>query len=139
MSLYFARLNKWTNQKGNSYTASPVLHDGILYFVTDRGMVSAFDAKTGEKFYHQQRLPNAYSFMVTKDLAEAVGRAAQAALVVVGTYADTLAKLTFELNHCILLAFVAAHGWMADEMVERFLQTVRGTDLTAVTSRTRNP
>ncbi len=53
---------KWTNQKGNSYTASPVLHDGILYFVTDRGMVSALDAKTGEKFYHQQRLPEAYSF-----------------------------------------------------------------------------
>ncbi len=53
---------KWTNQKGNSYTASPVLHDGILYFVTDRGMVSAFDAETGEKFYHQQRLPSSYSF-----------------------------------------------------------------------------
>ena len=53
---------KWTNQKGNSYTASPVLHDGILYFVTDRGMVSAVDAKTGEKFYLQQRLPETYSF-----------------------------------------------------------------------------
>ena len=53
---------KWTNQKGNSYTASPVLHDGILYFVTDRGMVSAVDAKTGEKFYHQQRLPESYTF-----------------------------------------------------------------------------
>ena len=60
-------------------------------------------------------------------------------LVVVGTYADTLAKLTFELKHCILLAFVAAHGWMADEMVERFLQTVRGADLTAATPGTRNP
>ena len=53
---------KWTNQKGNSYTASPVLHDGILYFVTDRGMVSAVDARTGEKFYHQQRLPESYTF-----------------------------------------------------------------------------
>ena len=53
---------KWTNQKGNSYTASPVLHDGILYFVSDRGMVSAVDARTGEKFYLQQRLPASYSF-----------------------------------------------------------------------------
>jgi len=53
---------QWTNQRGNSYSASPVLHDGILYFVTDRGMVSALDAKTGEKFYHQQRLPEVYSF-----------------------------------------------------------------------------
>lgn len=53
---------QWTNQRGNSYTASPVLHDGILYFVTDRGLVSAFEAATGEKHYHQQRLPATYSF-----------------------------------------------------------------------------
>ncbi len=51
----------WTNQRGNSYSASPVLNDGILYFVTDRGMISAFDAKTGEPHYHQQRLPNPYT------------------------------------------------------------------------------
>ena len=53
---------KWTNQVGNAYSASPVLHEGILYFVTDRGMVNAFEAKTGEKYYHQQRLPETYSF-----------------------------------------------------------------------------
>ncbi|MYA80547.1 MAG: PQQ-binding-like beta-propeller repeat protein [Acidobacteriia bacterium] len=52
----------WSNQRGNSYTASPVLHDGILYFITDRGMVSAVDAKSGEPFYVQQRLPEVYSF-----------------------------------------------------------------------------
>lgn len=51
----------WTNQRGNSYTASPVIHDGILYFVTDRGMVSAVNARTGEAHYQQQRLPEAYS------------------------------------------------------------------------------
>ena len=53
---------KWTNQRGNAYSASPVLHDGTLYLVTDRGLVSAFDALTGEKFYHQQRLPETYTF-----------------------------------------------------------------------------
>lgn len=53
---------KWTNDRGNAYSASPVLHDGILYFVTDRGLVSAFDAVTGKKHYHQQRLPQAYTF-----------------------------------------------------------------------------
>ena len=51
----------WTNQRGNSYTASPVIHDGILYFVTDNGMISALDAKTGEPHYKQQRLPEPYS------------------------------------------------------------------------------
>ncbi len=53
---------KWTNQRGNAYSASPVLHDGILYFVTDRGLANAFDAVTGEKHYHQQRLPETYTF-----------------------------------------------------------------------------
>lgn len=52
---------KWTNQVANAYSASPVLHDGILYWVTDRAMASAFDAVTGEKHYHQQRLPESYS------------------------------------------------------------------------------
>lgn len=53
---------KWTNDRGNAYSASPALHDGILYFVTDRGLVSAFDVVTGEKHYHQQRLPQTYTF-----------------------------------------------------------------------------
>ncbi len=52
----------WQNQKGNSYTASPVLHDGKLYVVTDSGMLSCFDAKTGKPFYQQQRLPKPYNF-----------------------------------------------------------------------------
>ena len=52
----------WTNQRGNSYTPSPVLEGGILYFLTDNGMLSAFDAKTGKPHYHQQRLPKPYNF-----------------------------------------------------------------------------
>ena len=51
----------WTNQRGNPYSASPVVHDGILYLVTDRGLISAFDTTTGEPHYQQQRLPNPYS------------------------------------------------------------------------------
>jgi outer membrane protein assembly factor BamB len=52
----------WTNQRGNSYSASPVLHEGILYVQTDNGMLSAFDARTGKPYYHQQRLPKPYNF-----------------------------------------------------------------------------
>ena len=52
----------WQNARGNSYTASPVLHDGILYVLTDTGMLSAFDAATGRPHYLQQRLPKPYSF-----------------------------------------------------------------------------
>ena len=52
----------WTNTRGNSYTASPVLHDGKLYMVTDSGMVSCLDAATGKPFYLQQRLGKPYNF-----------------------------------------------------------------------------
>ena len=52
----------WQNQRGNSYTPSPVLHDGILYVLTDSGLLSAFDARTGKPHYQQQRLPKPYQF-----------------------------------------------------------------------------
>jgi outer membrane protein assembly factor BamB len=52
----------WTNNRGNSYSASPVLDDGKLYFVSDSGMLSCLNARTGEPYYRQQRLPKAYNF-----------------------------------------------------------------------------
>ena len=52
----------WTNQRANSYTPSPVLHDNKLYFVTDNGFMSCFNAKTGEPYYQQVRLPKPYRF-----------------------------------------------------------------------------
>lgn len=52
----------WQNQRGNSYTPSPVLHDGKLYVLADTGVLSCFDAKTGKPFYSQERLPKTYSF-----------------------------------------------------------------------------
>ena len=52
----------WQNQRGNSYTPAPVLHDGKFYMVTDNGMLSCLNAKTGEAYYLQQRLPKPYSF-----------------------------------------------------------------------------
>ena len=51
----------WTNNRGNSYTPSPVLHDNKLYFVSDRGLLSCFNASSGEPYYHQQRMPEPYS------------------------------------------------------------------------------
>jgi outer membrane protein assembly factor BamB len=52
----------WTNQRGNSYTPAPVLEDGKLYFVSDNGLLTCLDAKTGQPHYIQQRLPKPYSF-----------------------------------------------------------------------------
>lgn len=47
----------WSYTRGVAYTTSPVLYDNKLYIVTDNGMVSAFNATTGEPFYAQTRLP----------------------------------------------------------------------------------
>lgn len=52
----------WQNQRGNAYTASPVLHAGKLYVLTDSGLLSCWDVKTGRPFYQQQRLPKPYNF-----------------------------------------------------------------------------
>ncbi len=52
----------WTNQRGNSYTPSPVLNDGKMYMLTDNGMLSCLDARTGKAHYSQQRLPGSYNF-----------------------------------------------------------------------------
>ena len=43
-------------------------------------------------------------------------------LIVVGTYADVLSEKTFEMGDCLLLALVAAHGWMAEDMVNKFMR-----------------
>ena len=52
----------WQNQRGNSYTPSPVLYQGKFYMLTDNGMLSCLDAKTGKPYYHQERLPKPYNF-----------------------------------------------------------------------------
>jgi outer membrane protein assembly factor BamB len=52
----------WSQVKGNSYTPSPVLHDNKLYVLTDNGMISCYNARTGEPYYQQVRLPKTYSF-----------------------------------------------------------------------------
>jgi outer membrane protein assembly factor BamB len=49
----------WSQTRGLSYTASPVLHDNKLYVVTDNGMISVFNTTTGEPHYAQVRLPKA--------------------------------------------------------------------------------
>ncbi|HUF48495.1 MAG TPA: PQQ-binding-like beta-propeller repeat protein [Vicinamibacterales bacterium] len=52
----------WSTPRGAAYTPSPVLHEGTLYVVSDNGLLSAFDAATGEPHYQQERLPKPYSF-----------------------------------------------------------------------------
>lgn len=52
----------WSTPRGAAYTPSPLLHDNRLYVVTDTGLLSNFNATTGEPLYLQQRLPKPYNF-----------------------------------------------------------------------------
>jgi outer membrane protein assembly factor BamB len=52
----------WSQTRGNSYTASPVLFDNRFYVLTDNGMISCYNATTGEPYYQQERLPKTYNF-----------------------------------------------------------------------------
>jgi outer membrane protein assembly factor BamB len=59
----------WTANRGLSYTASPVLHEGRLHFITDTGMVSSLDAATGAPIYQQVRLPKPYNIKASPVVA----------------------------------------------------------------------
>jgi len=55
----------WTFDRDTPYVPSPVLTDGILYFLkSNSGILSAFDARTGMPHYQNQRLlsvPNVFA------------------------------------------------------------------------------
>jgi outer membrane protein assembly factor BamB len=50
----------WTTPKGSPYTPTPIVYGDLLYAVADNGVLSAYDAKTGENIY-QQRLATSFS------------------------------------------------------------------------------
>jgi outer membrane protein assembly factor BamB len=59
----------WETTRGTSYTASPSLHDGRLYIISDNGMLNVFDAATGTPHYLQQRMPKPYNFKASPLIA----------------------------------------------------------------------
>lgn len=52
----------WQTERGSPYTSTPLVRDGILYVCTDNGILSAYDAKTGERFYQQRVSAEAAGF-----------------------------------------------------------------------------
>ena len=47
----------WTHNKSTPYVPSPLLVDGLLYFVSNNnGMLSCFDAKTGKANFESERI-----------------------------------------------------------------------------------
>jgi outer membrane protein assembly factor BamB len=51
----------WKTDRGAPYTGTPLVYDGVLYALTDNGILSAYDPKTGERIY-QQRIAGGAGF-----------------------------------------------------------------------------
>ena len=49
----------WCQRKAAPYNPSILLYDNYIYSITDLGLVSCFDAKSGAMMYEKKRLPNA--------------------------------------------------------------------------------
>jgi outer membrane protein assembly factor BamB len=50
----------WSLDRDTPYVPSPLLYDGILYFLkSNTGILSAFDARSGKPHFQLQRLPQA--------------------------------------------------------------------------------
>ena len=52
----------WSYDKGTAYVASPILYGDYLYVMTDKGLITCLDAKTGEVKYEGGRVPVPASF-----------------------------------------------------------------------------
>jgi len=51
----------WKTDRGAPYTGTPIMYDGLLYVLTDNGILSAYEPKTGERIY-QQRVAGGAAF-----------------------------------------------------------------------------
>jgi len=52
----------WRYEKGTAYVPSPILYGDYLYLMTDKGLVTCLQARTGEVLYEGGRVPVPASF-----------------------------------------------------------------------------
>ena len=50
----------WRSSRGSPYTPTPIIYGDQLYALADNGVLSSYNAKTGELIY-QERLPSSFS------------------------------------------------------------------------------
>ena len=59
----------WSVPKGGGYICTPLVYRGLTYIVTYQGILSVFDAKTGERKYQQRLLENTASAFTSSPVA----------------------------------------------------------------------
>ena len=55
----------WKYAKGTAYVPSPLVYHDYLYLMTDKGLVSCLDIRTGEVLYEGKRVPVPATFMAS--------------------------------------------------------------------------
>ena len=60
----------WKATRGLPYVPSPLFYDGNVYIIKDGGMLSCFDAKTGEPRYTQERIDATGSYYASPVAAD---------------------------------------------------------------------
>jgi outer membrane protein assembly factor BamB len=75
----------WRTNKGVSYVPSPIYHDGQLYIISDNGIVSCFEARTGKQVW-QNRLEGEFSAspVLVGDLLYCTNEAGKTFIVKIG-------------------------------------------------------
>jgi outer membrane protein assembly factor BamB len=91
----------WSFDRDTPYVPSPILSDGILYFLkTNSGILSAFDAKSGKPHYQNQRLdglPNVFSSPVgSRGRIYFTGREGSTLVIRSGPTFEVLSRNTLE-------------------------------------------
>ena len=108
----------WETVRGTSYTGSPALHDGRLYVFSDNGLLSVFNATTGEPHYQQSRLPKPYTVkaspLVVNDRVYLATEEGDVVVVKTGSQLEVLATNTLT-DH----SFVASPIAVGDELYLR--------------------
>lgn len=52
----------WKYEKGTAYVPSPILYGDYLYLLTDRGLLTCIEARTGKVIYEGKRVPKPATF-----------------------------------------------------------------------------
>ena len=55
----------WSYAKGTAYVPSNLLYDGLLYLLSDNGVLTCLDAATGEVIYEGGRMPTPQRYMAS--------------------------------------------------------------------------
>lgn len=103
----------WSQTRGTAYTPSPVLHDGKYYTLSDNGLLSCFNATTGEPYYQQKRLPQTDSFkaslMGAGDKLYMASESGMVTVVKMGEQLEVVASNLFD-DHFFVATPIVAEG-----------------------------